>query len=684
MTVRLFRLSLLVLLLAGTVPALAHERTSTRIRHAEPIDLTAAALPTEALLRGAGKPVRVRFEAFGRSFELDVESNADVLRELPAEQRKELPPHVLYKGRLADRPESWLRLTSTNGGVYGAISDGTDVYAIAPARAISAMLTKQVPGGPDATLIYRASDIDSGLGPGFCIATPPAEPDTGAAQYTALAQELALPATAAAIAASRELAIGLVADVQFGQRFIDPQGVMLSRLNTVDGIFGAQVGVNIVARELRVLNDNGELRSSNATTLLKQLATLRSATPELRSLGLTHLMTSRNLDGTTAGIAYVDAICSSGFATSLSEQGFEPWVGALVAAHEIGHNFGAFHDGEPKSPCASTPRTFLMAPSIDGTGTFSQCSLATMAPTVDRASCLRATGFVDLGFEAPATAISGFVGQPTSVTVDVVSIGLRDADSAAVALTADSTLQVLGATVANGTCTTDRGALTCDLGRVASGERRRITLTLQGNVPGQYGLTVALATPLDSNPANNGAAISLTLRPAADGALSIAPTALSGQERQVLRASVLLTAGGTVALAGATVRIAVPVDALDVVAATADQGSCAATAAGATCELGDLAAGTTRRLELELRGLRAGAATIEASLTADNDGDSGNDRASATVSVAAVASTSSGGQSGRRGGGGAADQALLIALLGLAVARCLAWIASRRGPLAVQ
>ncbi len=140
----------------------------------------------------------------------------------------------------------------------------------------------------------------------------------------------------------------------------------------------------------------------------------------------------------------------------------------------------------------------------------------------------------------------------------------------------------------------------------------------------------------------------------------------------MLRASVLLTASGSVALAGATVRVAVPVDALDIVAATADQGSCAATAAGVTCALGDLAAGTTRRLELELRGLSAGAATIEASLTADNDGDSSNDRASATVSVAAVASTSSGGQSGRRGGGGAADQALLIALLGLAVARCLA------------
>jgi len=69
-----------------------------------------------------------------------------------------------------------------------------------------------------------------------------------------------------------------VADVQFGQRFIDPQGVMLSRLNTVDGIFGAQVGVSIQATELRVLDDNGGLKASDANALLKQLATLRSST----------------------------------------------------------------------------------------------------------------------------------------------------------------------------------------------------------------------------------------------------------------------------------------------------------------------------------------------------------------------------------------------------------------------
>jgi hypothetical protein len=666
---------LLVLLLAGTIPALAHERTSARIRYAEPINLTAEALPSEASLRTSGRPARVRFEAFGRPFELDIESNADVLRELPESQRDELPPHVLYKGRLADIPDSWLRLTSVDGSVYGAISDGTEVYAIAPARAISRLLRERVPGGPDATLIYRAADVDSGLGPGFCTATVPEDPVSGAAQYTALAQELSAPATAAALVASRELAIGLVADVQFGERFVDAQGVMLSRLNTVDGIFSAEVGVGIVATELSVLDDNGALRSSDATSLLRQLATVRSSTPELRSRGLTHLMTGRDLDGTTAGIAYVDALCSNGFAASLSEQGFDPWIGALVAAHELGHNFGALHDGETDSPCASTPRTFLMAPSINGSGSFSQCSLSTIAPVVDRASCLRSAGFVDLAVEVPENALNGLVGRTTAVTFDVVSLGTRDAVTADVTLTIEPMLRILGVTVAGGTCSTDMGTAACNLGPLLPGERRRIDLSLQGDVPGTHNLTASIATPFDANPANDGAVVSLTLSSMADGALVISPTTLSGEEGQVQRVSVLLTANGTEPLTAATVRVAVPADYLDVVGTSVDEGICVETAAAIDCPLGNVAPGTTRRVDIDLRGMRAGSTTIEASLTATNDADSSNDRASASVSVAAVASTGSGGQGGGSrgsgGGGGAADRALLIALLGLALARYL-------------
>lgn len=679
-TTCLSRILLVVLLACILQPAVAHERTAARIRHAEPIALTAAMLPSEASLVASGGRVRVRFEAFGRPFELELESNAPVLGNLPAAERGALPPHALYKGRLAGIPDSWLRITNVDGSVYGAVSDGTGIYAIAPARVIQGLLEGSVPGGAGATLIYRASDVDSGLAPGFCGAVVPQATATGEVQYDALLQELTVPATAAALAATQQLAIGLVADVQFAQRFIDPQGVMLSRLNTADGILSAQVGVSIVATELRVLDSNGGLTATGASTLLKQLSTLRASTPDLRSHGLTHLMTGRDLDGTTAGIAYIGSICSKSFGASLSQQGSDPWTGALVTAHEIGHNFGALHDGETGTPCATTPRTFLMAPSINGSATFSQCSLDTIAPTVQEASCLSSTGFVDLGLEGPAGGVSGLAGEPELVSVDLVSLGSLDSASVAVTLATDSSLQVLEASAASGTCATAPGAVACDLGPVAAGERRRIELKVQGN-PGQYTISASLAAPFDQNPANNSTLVSLALTAAADGALTMAPATLSATERQVQRASVQLTTSGTEPLAGVAVRVSVPADVLAVVSATADQGSCTESAGTITCNLGDVAPGTARRVDLDLRGIRSATTTIEATLTAANDVDARNDRASATVSIAAAASTGSvgGGGGGGKGGGGATDAVLLAVLLALLRNRYAAL--ARRGPL---
>jgi uncharacterized membrane protein YgcG len=83
-------------------------------------------------------------------------------------------------------------------------------------------------------------------------------------------------------------------------------------------------------------------------------------------------------------------------------------------------------------------------------------------------------------------------------------------------------------------------------------------------------------------------------------------------------------------------------------------------------------AATTRRVDLDLRGTRPATSTIEASLAADNDADSRNNRASATINVAATAGSSTGGSSGsassgggKSGGGGAWDHALLGLLMTL-------------------
>jgi hypothetical protein len=61
---------------------------------------------------------------------------------------------------------------------------------------------------------------------------------------------------------------------------------------------------------------------------------------------------------------------------------------ALTIAHEMGHNFGAPHDGESGSACATQAGSWLMSPSLNGSSTFSPCTLAQMADDISRATCL--------------------------------------------------------------------------------------------------------------------------------------------------------------------------------------------------------------------------------------------------------------------------------------------------------
>jgi hypothetical protein len=220
------------------------------------------------------------------------------------------------------------------------------------------------------------------------------QPRDPATAYGAMIGEMRANAQALQAGVAAEgVEVSILGDAAYLARYSDEtqaRDALLTRLNNVDGIFSSQVGV-----ELQVVSVNigGEPAASlSATTdsgaLLDELGRLRQETPALSATGLTHLITGRQLDGETAGTAYTLALCSRRFGASLNMAHNSVTLDTLIIAHEIGHVFGAPHDGLEQ--CAATPQgQYIMTPALNTSVTsFSQCSLDQINAVIDSYSCL--------------------------------------------------------------------------------------------------------------------------------------------------------------------------------------------------------------------------------------------------------------------------------------------------------
>lgn len=98
--------------------------------------------------------------------------------------------------------------------------------------------------------------------------------------------------------------------------------------------------------------------SSDAGTLLNQFANYWNNNAEVSSVrrDVAHLMTGRNITGSTIGIAQLSVICNQNSGYGLSESTFTSNFNSRVAltAHELGHNWSAQHcsGGTCKIMCA--------------------------------------------------------------------------------------------------------------------------------------------------------------------------------------------------------------------------------------------------------------------------------------------------------------------------------------------
>lgn len=669
---------MLCAMLAAPAVALGQAAVQVPVR----IDSHEVFRPISTTTQGQNKTGSLRslkFDAYGRRFDITLEPNPRFAAAAAA-IHVDGPALSLYQGKLKNVTGSWVRMSARAQSISGLIWDGQELYVVDSASILGAAAG----AAPTETIIFRLSDAEFAPGVPFCDSAPlPA----GKNAYDSLVRELKnSPVIMQAVGASLRLEVSALGDAPFRNRYSSDQQAreaILTRLNNVDGIFTSQLGVEI---QVPTMNINDSIASQlSATTdsgkLIDELGRLRDRTSVLKARGLTHLFTGRDLDDNTVGIAYTGGICSRRYSAGLTQVGPSPTIDSLITAHEIGHNFGAPHDGDPDNVCASTPKgQYLMSPSVSiNATTFSQCSLNIILPRLQNASCLLPLAAPDLSIPSDLGTRSAAVGRPFTWQLEIGNTGGSTAISSSARLFVPPTMMIDDVFVAGGTCTSNSGAgsVSCEMGNIPAGSSRVIEMTLHSDVVGSNSITASVTTPNDSNAANDSGDGTLIIDPEAD----LAVTAEAPTETMVGSTfTTTFTASNTAPIDVASVAIEITMsDQLSAASAQIAGGSCTVATPVVRCALASLPAGGSVAGSVSATARNAGTASIRAHISGGYvDPNSVNDGVERTIHVVATPDAATPAPSATRKGGGGAFGALLLLALGVLK------LASRRRAVAVR
>ena len=465
----------------------------------------------------SGHTRSMSFEAYGRQFNFQLSTNPAVQKAVPAD-RTDIEA---LRGQIEGLPGSWVRMTHTRSGWRGMVSDGEELYAIEPANEVADSVVQPLADNSStASVMYRLKDALLPDFAGYCQivnvdGTPYAGSDdlqgrvTAKMMVDAITQEAS---TSFPNGPDLELTVGVVADYEFYQKTSDdPEGAIIARWDIVDGIWSGQVGVKIALAPLTILKTASEpFTKTDPNSLLQQLRSYRHASSAQMATGVTHLMTGRDLDGNVVGIAYMNSVCNGDSADSLSEGAHSTLESALIAAHELGHNFNAPHDGE-KGACQSTPTSFLMAPKINYSDQFSACSVTQISARIQTASCLTPYEAPDVRVEVPAALVGAVANSTFTVSFTAHAIGDDASNSVTANVSLPSGIAFVSATAAGGNCTAQGQTISCSLGNMAPQETRQVDLTLTSSTVGSSVASVAVASPNDYVSTNNSADVTIQI-----------------------------------------------------------------------------------------------------------------------------------------------------------------------------
>ena len=604
-------------------------------------------------------PVELRFDALGRTFDLQLEPNANLLAAMSG---GDFGDSVPYRGKIAGNADSWARIVISNGMPAGIVFDGENLFALElPGDAIVAT---------NAPIVYRLADAI--IAPGAMSCASGSMTTSGAAMFQSVVSGLD-QAMSEAPGAISEITVGAIGDYEFtSARGANAESAILTRMNNVDGIFSEQLDIQISVPVIETFADVNDpfTDTSDPGILLQEVSNYRFSTPTQANQGLTHLWTGRDLDGSTVGIAYKGLVgqggglvlCNARFGAGLSEGNGSSNFDSLVAAHEIGHNFGAPHDGEAGSECESQAGDWLMSTRVNGSDQFSPCSIQEMQDDIAAASCITALPNTDISVAFRSATSTVLLGTSPTIVVDVVNNGTEIAQNVAVDVTVPANVTLVSAASAAATCMTGAGTVNCQFGDVVGGAAATIDMATNTASVGSGNFSAIVTADADDQLNNNQDSLQLTVDPAVNLAVD-APASRQVDIDQSTRLTVTLD--NLSPLDATTVTLTVALNAgIRADSASWSIGSCTVAAQQVDCQATQFDGQSSVTLTLDVTGVAEGRKNYSVTMaSAEADSDPSNNTAQGSVSVRIPG----GGGGGGDDGGGSAGWLFLLTLAGTSI-----------------
>ena len=572
------------------------------------------------------------FEAYGKRFDINLEVNHALLDVI---QRGSLGSGVeVYRGDITGMPNSWVRLVIANDAPRGVLWDGNELWAIEVGTSEST--------GKERPFIFRLDDLQITPGALTCSHVSMA---SSAGEFAQAMLTEGSAVASQALGASSQIDFAVIADYEFtSDKGANVDTALITRMNIVDGIFSAQLGVQLNVNRIDTYTTNNDPFSNETASgaLLDELTDFRFATPSQNTNGLSHLFTGRNLDTSTVGIAYNGALCSRRYGAGLTQGTHSDVMDGLIAAHEIGHNFGAPHDGTSNGACASESQDFLMAPRLNGSDTFSACSITQMQDDVNRASCISPMPSTDVAIVAGSQPAAVLLGNTATLTFEANSVGTTTVNNANVDVTIPSGITLSSVSTTMGNCTSGAGSVSCAIGSIAAGSGATVTLTVMASTIGSADFGATVTANVDDNGSNNQATVRLDVDPAVDlVSTAAALTQVSLNESTTIVPSV--ENRSSISATDVTVTV-IPSAGISLDSASWSAGSCSIAANIVTCQASSLGAQSSDSLQIALTAITEGNQSYTVTVDAtESDRDIANNNASGQVSVDSVTSEEDGG-----------------------------------------